>query len=89
MIKANANIMSFNNGLSEQTKAAAEQRMQEASNNLEQQKIGMEREKMYLEANAKDKEVAAKIYDSNVKLKVAKENKNRFDRPKATKSKSK
>ena len=89
MIKANANIMSFDNGLSEQTKAAAEQRMQEASNNLEQQKIGMEREKMYLEANAKDKEVAAKIYDSNVKLKVAKENKNRFDRPKAAKSKSK
>lgn len=85
MIKANANIMSFDNGLSDATKAAAEQRMQEASNNLEQQKIGMERERMYLEAQAKDKEIAAKMYDSDIKLKVAKENKNRFDKPKTKK----
>ena len=85
MIKANANIMSFDNGLSDATKAAAEQRMQEASNNLEQQKIGMERERMYLEAQAKDKEIAAKMYDSDIKLKVAKENKNRFDKLKTKK----
>ena len=85
MIKANANIMSFDNGLSDATKAAAEQRMQEASNNLEQQKIGMERERIYLEAQAKDKEIAAKMYDSDIKLKVAKENKNRFDKPKTKK----
>lgn len=63
MIKANANIMSFDNGLSDATKAAAEQRMQEASNNLEQQKISTERERMYLEAQAKDKEIAAKMYE--------------------------
>lgn len=85
MIKANANIMSFDNGLSDATKAAAEQRMQEASNNLEQQKISMERERIYLEAQAKDKEIAAKMYDSDIKLKVAKENKNRFDKPKTKK----
>ena len=59
--------------------------MQEASNNLEQQKIGMERERTYLEAQAKDKEIAAKMYDSDIKLKVAKENKNRFDKPKTKK----
>lgn len=89
MIKANANIMSFDNGLSEQTKAAAEQRMQEASNNLEQQKLAMEREKTMIESSIKDKEIAAKLYDSDIKLKVAKENKNRFDRAKTAKTKSK
>lgn len=89
MIKANANIMSFDNGLSESTKAAAEQRMEEASNNLEQQKVNLQREEMYTNAALKDKEIAAKIYDSDNKLKIAKQNKNRFDKPKASKAKSK
>lgn len=53
MIKANANIMSFDNGLSDATKAAAEQRMQEASNNLEQQKISTERERSILKLKPK------------------------------------
>ena len=44
---------------------------------------------MYTNAALKDKEIAAKIYDSDNKLKIAKQNKNRFDRPKASKAKSK
>lgn len=79
MIKANANIMSFDNGLTERTKAEAEKRMQEASNNLEQQKINLEREKMNIENNIKNKEIAAKVYDSDIKLKIAKQNKNKYD----------
>lgn len=85
MIKANANIMSFDNGLSDATKAAAEERMEMASNNLEQQKINMERERINAETKIKEKEIAAKMYDSDIKLKVAKQNKNKYD----TKTKSK
>lgn len=80
MIKANANIMSFDNGLSDASKAEAEQRMQEASNNIEREKLNLEREKMYVEARTKDKEIGAKIYDSDNKLKIARANKNKYDK---------
>lgn len=84
MIKANANIMSFDNGLSDATKAAAEQRMEEASNNLEREKINLQREEMATNAALKNKEINAKIYDSDNKLKIAKANKNKYDsKPKA------
>lgn len=79
MIKANANIMSFDNGLSDATKAAAEQRMEDASNNLEQQKINLQREEIATNAALKNKEINAKIYDSDNKLKIAKANKNKYD----------
>lgn len=80
MIKANANIMSFNNDLSDANKAEAEQRMQEASNNIEREKLNLEREKMYIEARTKDKEIGAKLYDSDNKLKIARANKNKYDK---------
>ncbi len=79
MIRANANIMSFDNGISEQAKTEAEKRMREASNNLEQQKINLEREKINIESRLKDKEINAKVHDSNIKLKIAKQNKNKYD----------
>lgn len=79
MIKANANIMSFDNGLSDAQKADAERRMNEANIELERQKIEMEREKAAMENQAKNREIDAKVYDSNIKLQVAKENKNRYD----------
>lgn len=85
MIRANANIMSFDNGLSEQTKAEAEERMNQANISLEQQKLNVERQKAVMENQAKNREIDAKIYDSNIKLRVAKENKNRYDRPKTAK----
>ena len=80
MIKANANIMSFNNDLNDASKAEAERRMQEASDNIEREKINLERERMYMDARNKDKEIAAKIYDSDNKLKIARANKNKYDK---------
>lgn len=70
MIKANANIMSFDNGLSDATKAAAEQRMEEASNNLEREKLNLQREEIATNAALKNKEINAKIYDSKLKAKA-------------------
>ena len=79
-MKANANIMSFDNGLSEIEKNQAEERMESARQNLERMKIEVQREKNRMDAHLKDKEIAAKIYDSDNKLKIAKANKNKYDK---------
>lgn len=79
-MKANANIMSFDNGLSEVEKNQAEERMESARQNLERMKIEVQREKNRMDAHLKDKEIAAKIYDSDNKLKIAKTNKNKYDK---------
>ena len=79
-MKANANIMSFDNGLSETEKNQAEERMEAARNNLEMMKINIQREQIASQERIKNKEIAAKIYDSDNKLKIAKQNKNRHDK---------
>lgn len=88
-LKANANIMSFDNGLSEANKEQAEARMAQASNNLKMNEINQKAREITINAALKEKEIAAKVYDSDIKLKVAKENKNKYDRPKSSSSKSK
>lgn len=89
MYKANANIMSFDNGLGDAAKSAAEERMNMAQNNLKAQEINLKAQEVAANVAIKEKEIAAKMYDSDIKLKVAKENKNKYDRPKTAKSKSK
>ena len=79
-MKANANIMSFDNGLSEAEKNQAEQRMEDARNNIEMMKVNLQREQIASQERIKNKEIAAKIYDSNNKLKIAKANKNKYDK---------
>ena len=79
-MKANANIMSFDNGLSESEKNQAEQRMEDARNNIEMMKVNLQREQIASQERIKNKEIAAKIYDSDNKLKIAKANKNRHDK---------
>lgn len=79
-MKANANIMSFDNGLSETEKNQAEERMEAARNNIEMMKVDVQREQIASQERIKNKEIAAKIYDSDNKLKIAKQNKNRHDK---------
>lgn len=92
MLKANANIISYNqgaeSGLDEQYKVAAEERMNQAANALKAREIDIKAQEVAANAALKQQEIAAKIYDSNIKLKVAKENKNRYDRPKSSSSSS-
>ena len=78
-IKANANIMSYDNGLSEIEKNQAEERMENARLNLERQKIAAGERSDALKAQIKREEIAAKKYDSDNKVKIAKENKNKHD----------
>lgn len=78
-MKANANIMSFDNGLGDAEKAAAEERMAQATNNLKAQEINLKAQEIATNAQLKREEIAAKVYDSNIKLQVAKQNKNKYD----------
>lgn len=79
MIRVNGNIMSYDNGLSDVEKNQAEERMINAKNQIEREKINADKQLKQTELALKEKEIAAKIYDSNIKLKVAKENKNKYD----------
>ena len=79
-MKANANIMSFDNGLSETEKNQAEERMEAARNNIEMMKVNVQREQIASQERIKNKEIAAKLYDSDNKLKIARANKNRHDK---------
>ena len=79
-MKANANIMSFDNGLSETEKNQAEERMEAARNNIEMMKVNVQREQIASQERIKNKEIAAKVYDSDNKLKIARANKNRHDK---------
>lgn len=80
MIRVNGNIMSYDNGLSEVEKNQAEERMLNAKNQIEREKIQADRDKHAQEMAIKEKEIAAKIYDSDNKVKIAKANKNKYDK---------
>ena len=57
-MKANANIMSFDNGLSEAEKNQAEERMEAARNNIELMKVNIQREQIASQERIKNKEIA-------------------------------
>ena len=80
MIRVNGNIMSYDNGVSEVEKNQAEERMLNAKNQIEREKIQADRDKHAQEMAIKEKEIAAKIYDSDNKVKIAKANKNKYDK---------
>lgn len=54
-MKANANIMSFDNGLSDAEKSQAEERMENARLNLERSKLSLDAQKLLLKHNLKKK----------------------------------
>lgn len=79
LIKADANMISFDNGVSDQMKQAGAERLEQARNNVEREKIQMEREKSVIDAFNKSQDREVKREDIKTKLAIAKENKNRYD----------
>lgn len=86
-MKVNGNIMSFDNGLSETEKNQAEERMESARLNIERMKLGLDAQKASIEAKLKREELAVKLKESADKVKIAKTNKNRYDRPSTSRRK--
>lgn len=87
LIRADANMISYNADVPEADKQAGLARLEEARNNVEREKNQVEREKAYLDVANKAADRAVKMHDIDTKLKIAKENKNKYDKPKSSSTK--
>lgn len=79
LIRADANMISYNADVPDAEKNAGLARLEEARNQVERDKVQVEREKSYIDAASKAADRAVKIHDIDTKLKIAKENKNQYD----------
>lgn len=79
LIRADANMISYNADVSETAKQAGLQRLESMRNRVELQKIQVEREKIMLDAASKAEDRKIKEKDIETKLKIAKTNKNKYD----------
>lgn len=79
LIKADANMVSFDNGVSQVDKDAGMQRLQQSRNSVDREKMQIEREKSVVDAYGKYEDRKLKNKDIDTKLEIAKTNKNRFD----------
>ena len=79
LIRADANMISYNADVSETAKQAGLQRLESMRNQVEREKIQVEREKAILDAASKAEDRKIKEKDIEAKLKIAKTNKNKYD----------
>lgn len=79
LIRADANMISYNADVSETAKQAGLQRLESMRNQVEREKIQVEREKVMLDAASKAEDRKIKEKDIEAKLKIAKTNKNKYD----------
>lgn len=87
LIRADANMISYNAEVGTKNKEAGIDRLNEARIRVEQQKIELEREKNRMDFVNAERDREVKRHDIDTKLKIAKENK--ANRVSASKSKSK
>lgn len=87
LIRADANAISYNAEIGDANKDAALNRLDAARARVEQEKVGVERQKVILDTFNKERDRQVKMHDIDTKLKIAKENKNRYDKPKSSTSK--
>lgn len=87
LIKADANMISFDNGVSEADKQAGMVRLENARSGVQREKIQADRDKTVLDAFSKAEDRKLKEKDIDTKLKIANTNKNRYDFKRKTKSK--
>lgn len=79
LIKADANLLSYNQDLDESTREDSLDRLDTARSRVEQEKLNNDRQKTMLDAYNKERDRQIKMHDIDTKLKIAKENKNRYD----------
>lgn len=87
LIKADANMISFNAEVGESNKEAGIDRLNAARVRVEQEKVAVERQRNILDTFNKERDRQVKMHDIDTKLKIAKENKNKYDFKSKTKSK--
>lgn len=79
LIRADANMISYNAEVGDDAKEAGLNRLDAARARVEQEKINVEKQKAILDTFNKERDRQVKMHDIDTKLKVAKQNKNRYD----------
>lgn len=79
LIRADANMISYNADVSDKNKQQGLDRLEDARARVEQDKVQLERQKSILDFASKERDRQVKMHDIDTKLKIAKENKNRYD----------
>lgn len=79
LIRADANMISYNAEVGNDAKEAGLNRLDAARARVEQEKINVEKQKVILDTFNKERDRQVKMHDIDTKLKVAKQNKNRYD----------
>lgn len=87
LIRADANMISYNAEVGDENKEAGLNRLDAARARVEQEKVGIERQRNILDTFNKERDRQIKMHDIDTKLKIAKENKNRYDFKSKAKSK--
>ena len=79
LIRADANMISYNAEVGEDNKEAGIDRLNAARARVEREKVNIEKQKNLLDTFNKERDRQVKMHDIDTKLKIAKENKNRYD----------
>lgn len=79
LIRADANMISYNTEIGEDNKEAGIDRLNAARARVEREKVNIEKQKNILDTFNKERDRQVKMHDIDTKLKIAKENKNRYD----------
>lgn len=87
LIRADVNMISYNAEVGDENKEAGLNRLDAARARVEQEKVGIERQRNILDTFNKERDRQVKMHDIDTKLKIAKENKNRYDFKSKAKSK--
>lgn len=80
LIRADANMISYDNGVAEEAKQAGMERLEDKRNAVARQKNDLEKQKAILDTYNKERDREVRMHDIDTKLKIAKENKNRYDK---------
>ena len=80
LIRADSNMISYNAEVSGEAKEEGLDRLQDARNQLDREKLQLERQKIMLDTYNKQQDRAVKLKDIDTKYKIAKTNKNKYDK---------
>lgn len=80
LIQADSNLLTYPNDTAESIKQAGAQRLESMRGQVNREKIELEREKMLADIFNKERDRKVKEKDIDTKLKIARTNKNRYDK---------
>ena len=83
LIQADSNMISYDNGVAEELKQQGVERLEDKRAQVQREKNQLDREKSMLDLYNKEQDRRVKMHDIDTKLKIAKENKNKYDRAKS------